>query len=56
MGANRIPWAAVRAIRANPDSRLKSQILERVARPNVAAQAKMAVEMMQKLRATVAMA
>jgi hypothetical protein len=27
-----------------------------VARPNVAAQAKMAVEMMQKLRATVAMA
>jgi hypothetical protein len=37
-------------------ARRKSQILERVARPNVAAQAKIAVEMMQKLRATVAMA
>jgi hypothetical protein len=37
-------------------ARVKSQILERVARPNVAAQAKIAVEMMQKLRATVAMA
>jgi len=35
---------------------VKSQILERVARPRVAAQAKIAVEMMQKLRATVAMA
>jgi hypothetical protein len=33
-----------------------SQILERVASPNVAAQAKIAVEMMQKLRATVAIA
>ena len=35
---------------------MRNQILERVARPNVAAQAKIAVEMMQKLRATVAMA
>jgi hypothetical protein len=35
---------------------VKSQILERVAKPNVAAQAKIAVEMMQKLRATVAIA
>ena len=37
-------------------ARVKSQILERVARPKVAAQAKIAVEMMQKLRATVAIA
>ena len=37
-------------------ARVNCQILERVARPNVAAQAKIAVEMMQKLRATVAMA
>lgn len=34
----------------------ENQILERVAKPKVAAQAKMAVEMTQKLRATVAMA
>lgn len=53
-GRNPIPWARLQAIPTNPY--LKSQIRERVAKPSVAAQAKIAVEMMQKLRATVAMA
>jgi hypothetical protein len=46
----------VQAILAIPYRPREDQILERVARPNVAAQAKIAVEMMQKVRATVAMA
>ena len=53
-GRNLIPWVRLQAIPTNPYR--KSQIRERVAKPSAAAQAKIAVEIMQKLRATVAMA